>query len=89
MARTKSAVNPHLFHLLPLKLKCKLGLLDTFEITWEVRELMAIYRAIHGRSNIKISEDIEMFLNSVAERYGYNEFDINEKVSNRNINVRQ
>ena len=88
MARARSVKDPHLFHLVPLKLSCRMGLLNNYFINLEVRELMKIYRCLKGRIENNILEDIEKFLNSLAEGYGYTEFNIDERITTKNLGVK-
>ena len=88
MARYTKVKNPHHFHILPLKLSCRVGLLNNININLEVRELMKIYQALQGRIDSRLLEDIERFLNSLAELYPYENFDINERITKRNVGVK-
>ena len=78
---------PHKFHIEQISLNARCGL-NTFNIKLEVRDLMLIHRVLcKRRCGTKISIKIEEFLNSYADIYGYNDFKIDDKISQNFIGV--
>jgi len=79
-------INPHHFHLYPLKIVGRYGL-HSFDMHTDVRELMKIYRMLRQRGEKEFTQKIEKLLNSLANNYGYNEFNIDEKITMRKNNI--
>lgn len=78
--------NPSKFHLNEVTFNSR-NLLTTFQISFEVRDIMKMYRIMHKRGERIMCKKIEMFLNSYAESCKYDKFNINEEISTKQIGV--
>jgi hypothetical protein len=78
-----------MFHLQKLTLNARWGLLHSFEVSFEVRELMKIYRLLKKRNcSPIIYTKIEKILNSLAQCQNYNNFNVNDNISTAKVGVR-
>ena len=78
--------NPTTFHIQTITISAKHNF-DTFEVDIEVRKLMKVYRILKKRGEIEFCDKIKKLLNSYALSYGYSKFNIDDKISNKKIEV--
>jgi len=77
---------PNRFHIKQIVFNVREGI-HSFEITFEVRELMKLYRILTKRNETRESEKIKKFLNSYALCCNINDFNINERISIKKIDI--
>jgi len=78
---------PKIYDLHEIKLTTRVGL-RTLEMSgWEFRDFIRLYHILKQRNNLKRAEDLEVFLKQVAKMLNFEDFNIDQDVSLKNVGI--
>jgi len=79
--------NPNRYDIHPIKFTTRVGF-QTWEMSgWEFRDLVRLYHVLKNQRHTKKCEDIKVYTELIAEKLGYDNFDIEENVSLKDLGL--